>query len=267
MGAGLVLAFSFNTNNVQAAQKYSRSSLHWYLSTTYLIPKNTTASVTVWNASHTKSVANLKTFANVTWKSTATATFTHGTSKALYYRVSAWNASKTKFVTGYVWRGFVKQGLAKDIYTQSRVTLNVFPTTTDYTNYINNSKSQAISKSILKLFPNSPVNLELTRLAASKYGYFSYDGDGVNPSVASSLYSTADFTNLKSFPKITKYLSESRSSSTATRASEVGKLLTAYGYSSSKLKSLKDYQVGLVVNDYSATSNKYSYAFVIAQTK
>ncbi len=77
----------------------------------------------VYNASHTKKVANLKTYPYTTWYATAKVTLKHCSSKALYYKVK--NGSGN--VSGIVWHKYLKPGKSPFglKYAKSAVALDV----------------------------------------------------------------------------------------------------------------------------------------------
>lgn len=272
LAAACALLLGLGTQSANAASKYTVVKQKWNFNITYLIPKKVSKSVTIWNKKHTKKISNLKRVPNRTWRSTAMLTLKHGKTNAKYYRITGWNTKKTKSITGYVWHGFVKPGLAKDMLKSQYITLNIFPTTKDYANYIKYSPSQGITRQMLKLLPQSKLDLQLTRLAGAKYSYYYYDG--MKPLVIAGSFNAKKYKNIKSFPKVTKYLAQSRKSATKTRIKKIKSILSSYGYSKSKLKSLKNYHVGLMVVDHTQLGsaamypdNDYSYAFVIAQKK
>lgn len=253
------------TNTAQAATPYKTVKLNWYIETTLLRSVNAQKSINIWNRAHTKKLGNLKTYPNVTWTSTARLHLKHGNTYSWYYRVDG-QIGRNRIKQGYVWHGFMEEGLANDMLTRRYTGLWLFKRNGDYNKYVKLSPSQGTTRAILKLFPNSPLTLDLSQIAIIKDGRYSSD-DIVLPVLHPK---TANYQKLKTFPTITKYLKKSRNQSTAKRIKQVKKLLAAEGYGAAKRKSLKNYQVGLEIIDHSST-NKYrdynGYAFVVAQLK
>nr|WP_225419760.1 serine hydrolase [Levilactobacillus cerevisiae] len=62
----------------------------------------------IYNQTHTKKIAALKTYPNTTWYATQKATLQHGNTKGIYYYVS--NSGGT--VKGWVWHGYLTKGKA-----------------------------------------------------------------------------------------------------------------------------------------------------------
>lgn len=52
------------------------------------------------------------------------------------------------------------------------VMLDAFSTDAEYTNYLKHSPYMKLAKNTLKLFPNTPVSLELSKIARAKYGAY-----------------------------------------------------------------------------------------------
>ncbi|KRK48127.1 D-alanyl-D-alanine carboxypeptidase [Secundilactobacillus kimchicus] len=62
----------------------------------------------VYNLSHTRKLASLKSYPNTTWYATKKVTLKHGNSKAVYYKVKNGAGS----VSGYVWHTYLAKGVA-----------------------------------------------------------------------------------------------------------------------------------------------------------
>lgn len=77
----------------------------------------------IYNLSHTKKIANLKTYPYTTWYATKKVTLKNGASKALYYKVSNGSGS----VSGYVWHNYLTPGKSPFglKYAQSAVALDM----------------------------------------------------------------------------------------------------------------------------------------------
>lgn len=100
----LALGLGVSTTQVHAA-KY-----HWIRNYSYSArpyhAKNPQANVAVWNWNHTHKLYNLVNFPHTTWYATSSVTMRHGSTKAVYYKVT----SDNKKYTGYIWRGFLTNG-------------------------------------------------------------------------------------------------------------------------------------------------------------
>lgn len=104
----------------------------------------------VYNASHTKKVANLKTYPYTTWYATAKVTLKHGSSKALYYKVK--NGSGT--VSGIVWHKYLKAGTSPFglKYAKSAVALDVNTNNNVWTKNANTARPIASLSKLMTLY-------------------------------------------------------------------------------------------------------------------
>ncbi|MGF2385692.1 D-alanyl-D-alanine carboxypeptidase family protein [Lentilactobacillus otakiensis] len=104
----------------------------------------------VYNASHTKKVANLKTYPYTTWYATAKVTVKHGNSKALYYKVK--NGSGT--VSGIVWHNYLKSGTSPFglKYAKSAVALDVNTNNNVWTKRANTARPIASLSKLMTLY-------------------------------------------------------------------------------------------------------------------
>ncbi|PBQ24436.1 D-alanyl-D-alanine carboxypeptidase [Levilactobacillus brevis] len=89
----------------QAATAYKTVSTKTLTKTAY--HKKSTAGA-LYNQTHTKKVAALKTYPNTTWYATKQATLKHSNSKGIYYYVK----NKSGSVKGWIWHGYLKKGKA-----------------------------------------------------------------------------------------------------------------------------------------------------------
>jgi hypothetical protein len=254
----------------QAATKYSIVKEHWSTETTYLRAVKPKKSVAIWNKKHTKKYYNLNKVPNRTWKSTATLTLKHNGKNTKYVYITGQKADGKASVSGYVWHGYLEQGVGLDMIKGQFAPLMMFTSNKDYLQYIQKSPAQEITREIVALFPNSKVTLNLTRVSIAKGSYYQNDW-GYKPGVTGASQLANNYTAIKTFPKITKYLDQSYTKSTATRIAKVKSLLAANGYDAAKRKSLKNYEIGINIFDHTNGNAKYNngrgYAFVIAQPK
>ncbi|KRK88859.1 serine-type D-Ala-D-Ala carboxypeptidase [Lentilactobacillus sunkii DSM 19904] len=104
----------------------------------------------VYNASHTKKVANLKTYPYTTWYATAKVTLKHGSSKALYYKVK--NGSGN--VSGIVWNKYLKPGTSPFglKYAKSAVALDVNTNNNVWTKNANTARPIASLSKLMTLY-------------------------------------------------------------------------------------------------------------------
>ncbi|MGO3400111.1 MAG: D-alanyl-D-alanine carboxypeptidase family protein [Lentilactobacillus parabuchneri] len=104
----------------------------------------------IYNASHTKKVANLKTYPYTTWYATAKVTLKHGSSKALYYKVK--NASGS--VSGIVWNKYVTPGKSPFglKYAKSAVALDVNTNNNVWTKNPNTARPIASLSKLMTLY-------------------------------------------------------------------------------------------------------------------
>lgn len=256
--------------NARASKKYTIVSQHWDANDTYYKVKNPKKSISLWNKKHTKKVYNLKMIPNRTWSKSATLILKHGKSNVKYYYVNGFKANNKTTISGYIWNGYLQKGLATDLLTSNFTGLQYFSSTKDYRQYIQDSPSQAITREIIKLFPNSKVTLDLSQISTAKGGYYVNTKD-YNPTHLKLSLKTTNYKNFKAFPDVVKYLNQSYQSSTKTRITKISKLLAADGYDSAKRAQLKNYEIGINIFDHSMLGHQYhdgrGYSLIIAQKK
>jgi len=265
-----------SSQSVQAATKYTVVSENWRIYTPIAYrAKYPNKKVALWNKKHTKRYGYLTDRPNTTFSRTSIAVLKHGNTKSVYYYVNADGTKKhPKSMQGYVWRGFLTKGLAMDELKSRYVPIELFYNNADYANYIKYSKSQKITKALVKALPNMKLNLDLTNIAAYKFAETMSDEDPAIPGIKSSSLKTENYTHITYFPKVTAYLKKSNNVATATRVKKVKRILEKdYGLTTAKLKRLKNYQIGLNIAE-NTTGNKVKdnapltvkfYAFAIAQ--
>ncbi|MFC6206695.1 hypothetical protein [Levilactobacillus tongjiangensis] len=260
----------------QAATKYTVVSENWRIFTPICFrAKYPNKKVALWNKKHTKRYGYLTDRPNTTFSRTSIAVLKHGNTKAVYYYVNAGGTKKhPKSTQGYIWRGYLTKGLAMDELKRRYVPIELFYNNADYANYIKYSKSQKVTKALVKALPNMKLNLDLTNIAAYKVAETMSDEDPSLPDVKSGSLKTKNYTHITYFPKVTAYLKKSNNVATVTRVKKVKNILAKdYGLTPAKLKRLKNYQIGLYIAE-NTTGNKVKdnapltikfYAFAIAQ--
>ncbi len=104
----LLLGFiGFATANQPSAQA-ATYSVYKTTSMTKTAYHRASSKGAVYNELHTKKLANLSSYPNTTWYATKEVILKHGSTKAVYYKVT--NGAKT--VTGYIWHSYLTKGKA-----------------------------------------------------------------------------------------------------------------------------------------------------------
>ncbi|WP_203641259.1 hypothetical protein [Levilactobacillus andaensis] len=264
-----------SSQSAQAATKYTVVSEKWPIEQPSYRAKYPNKKVALWNKKHTKRYGYLTDRPNTTFSRTSTAVLKHGNTKTVYYYVNAGGTKKhPKSTQGYVWRGYLTKGLAMDLLKSRYVPMNLFSNNADYATYIKYSKSQEMTRALVKALPNMKLNLDLTNIAAYKFAETMSDENPSLPDVKSSSLKTKNYTHMTYFPKVTAYLRKSNNVATATRVKKVKRILAKdYGLTTAKLNHLKNYQIGLNIAE-NTSGNKVKdnapltikfYAFAIAQ--
>lgn len=233
--------------------------------------KNSKRNAYIWNWSHTKKRANLKNYPAANMRRKATVTVRHNKKQSTYYFVTMFPDGNTpikKSVSGYVAASQVEAGHNTN-YSQIEYTpIDQFTDSADYNNYIQNGKMQKLARAIVKLFPNSSVDLGLSKIAAFDYDTFNNTSDGdPNP------ISKEGYTDIKSFSAIQKWLYAHETASNATKLAGIKQLLDKEGYTASKRASMSGYKLGIqIVNNIkgydgeSDDSNRWNgYVFILAR--
>ncbi|WP_283679562.1 hypothetical protein [Lentilactobacillus sp. Marseille-Q4993] len=225
---------------------YQVVSKKWLRSGTYTPyhTTSTTKNIYLWNGTHTKKRANLKNYKGYSWIKKINVTLRHNGKNYLYYYVDAYRDTKTyKNVSGLVYSGSVKAGLNPSFSGTFPIDVNYFKSLSEYNSYIKKSKSQSLTRGILKLFPNTKVSLELSQNAV----FFS-------PTTSiQSRYSEIlrprhvdDFLNNGKGDKMT----------TAQRVAAIKQALADDGYTTNKLKDLSGYELGIYLTNYQSRASQ-----------
>ncbi|WP_143463121.1 hypothetical protein [Levilactobacillus enshiensis] len=264
-----------SSQSAQAATTYTVVSEKWPIARPAYRAKYPSKKVALWNKKHTKRYGYLNDRPNTTFSRSSITVLQHNNKKSTYYYVSAGGTkSHPKETLGYVWNGYLTKGLAMDLLKSRYVPLESFSNNKDYASYVNHSKSQKITQALVNALPNMRLSLDLTNIAAYKFGENMSDENLSRPGIKSSSLKTKNYTHIMYFPKVTAYLKRSNTVATATRLKQVKRILAKdYGLTTAKLNSLKNYQIGLNIAE-NTTGNKTTdngpqaikfYAFAIAQ--
>ncbi|WP_203648342.1 hypothetical protein [Secundilactobacillus yichangensis] len=198
----------------------------------------------LWDWSHTKVRANLKDYTNVNLSRRHSIRLKHNGKETWYAYVGVPITTKNKreMVFGYVAWSLIAPGKTINHANTDIVYPNDFTSTADYLEYIKDSNYQKLTRSIMELFPNTPVDLGMSQIAANNYGYRTLvDGDDGDDDAVS----TKGYQNIIAFNQISKYLYDNRAASNDTKIAGVKKLLDEEGYTQAKRNQLTNYKLGI----------------------
>lgn len=248
---------------------YQITKENWGNQTATFHAKNPKQNVYIWNWRHTKKQANLKNYPGANLYRKATFTMLHNKKQSTYYYVrmqADGNSSKNAY--GYVAASQVAAGHNTNYKQIDYTQIDQFTDSTDYQNYIQNGKKQKLARSIVKLFPNSQVDLGLSRIAAHDYDTFESTPDGDSTPISKKGYA-----DIKSFSSIQKWLYAHEKVSNATKLAGIEKLLDKEGYTANKRAAMSGYKLGIqIVNNipgYSSENDKPTrwkgYVFILGR--
>ncbi|WP_243674463.1 hypothetical protein [Lentilactobacillus kisonensis] len=193
----------------------------------------------------------------------------HHQKQSTYYYVHLTpDGNSSKIISGYVSASQVEAGHNTNYPEIDYTSIDQFTDSADYNSYIQKGKKQKLAREIVKLFPNSPVDLGLSKIAAYDYDTFNNTSDGdPNP------ISKQGYTDIKQFPSIQKWLYAHEKASNATKLAGIKQLLDKEGYSASKRASMSGYKLGIqIVNnikgyeDESRDATRWNgYVFILAR--
>ena len=200
-----------------------------------------------WNKSHTKVLYDLKRYQESTWLKSAKTIITKGGKKAVYYRIERFNTGKYNLKwmrkRAYVWHGNLVKGhypsYTNSIYNNS--IYDMFKNDKEYSQYINQSPSQKLTKNITSMFPNTPVSLKLSKQAQ-------FGTDPIKNSVDFS-----DITNFDNLPSIITFKGASKYIN-SYKLTDNQKFNYIKNYLNNKLdskvrNSLNNYRMGIFYNN------------------
>ncbi|WP_156771268.1 hypothetical protein [Secundilactobacillus paracollinoides] len=222
----------------------SHASAYKTLKTTYIHPEYSSQllvhassfskSIYVWNLNHTKVRYNLKNYPATTYSVNAITTFSHNGQKSVYYHIYPISPEKdTKLAGGYVWHKYLTNGHNPNYKLINNEDIMHFGNSTEYQTYIKKSPSQALTRKILALFPNSTVSLDLS-LASLKYN--------------KNTYNITNIQSIKRINSLDTYLNTKNTSSNAQRYTKIKAYLAANGYTTS-VRNQK-LVIGIYINNF-----------------
>ncbi|WP_203648340.1 hypothetical protein [Secundilactobacillus yichangensis] len=195
----------------------------------------------LWDWSHTKVRLNLKDYTNQNLSKRNSVLMQHSGKKTWYAYVTV--KTKKGDVSGYVATSLLAAGNTSNHANTDFVYPNGFNTTADYLEYIKDSNYQKLTRSIMALFPNTPVDLGMSKIAANNYDSRStIDGEEDDDAIP-----TKGYKDIIAFNKVSQYLYDNRAASNDTKIAGVKKLLDAEGYTQAKRNSMTDYKLGIYI--------------------
>lgn len=206
--------------------------------------KNKSQNVYMWDWTHTKKRLNLKDYPGMTWGCSHVATVRHHGVDTQYYYLGGYLRGNGKYVSGYVYSGNVTEGTNHDYAGQSIVYPNEFSNSSNYLHYIQTGHYQKLARQIVKLFPNTPVDLGLSKIAAYNYAA---DDEGVLWYEDKEPVSTKGYSDIISLKSVNNYLYKHKTASNATKLAGLKKELVKAGYPASKRASLSGYKLGIYI--------------------
>ncbi|CAM3122597.1 hypothetical protein ACN50G_06450 [Lentilactobacillus buchneri] len=196
--------------------------------------------VYLWNWSHTKVRANLKHYTNQTFSRRHSILVSHNGNQQWYYYTDV--DTKNGTISGYVKASQMAKGRSKNYHGNVIVYPSEFDNTSDYLSYIKDNNHQKLVWAIIKLFPNTPVDYQLSYYAAVNYGIMrdpGWDGDDFDPDPVKG------YSDIVSFKPVINYLMSHRNESNAQKLAGVKKLLAKAGYTQEKRDELSGYRLGI----------------------
>lgn len=233
-----------HTNDYQiVATKFLRNNLYTYNNhgSFHVKSQYKNKNVYVWNKSHTKVLYNMKDFPNSTLSVIIRQTYAHKNKRSVYYAAFIDTPKGKSSAYGRIWRGYLANGYNRNYKVWNYLSTVGFTNDQDYLNYIHQSPSQAVTRAVLKLFPNSKLSLELSSL-----GQFNSDaGAGADSSVFDK-----DFKDRLNLRKVATYLGPSTEPkepnlTTQQRITKIKQTLTKEGFTASKRQAMGDYVIGV----------------------
>ncbi|MFD1420112.1 D-alanyl-D-alanine carboxypeptidase [Lactiplantibacillus songbeiensis] len=194
----------------------------------------------LWDWTHTKKRLNIKSYTNQTFSRRHSVIMTHNGSKHWYYYVGI--QTKKQTVYGYVRSDQVKVGKTTDHSGQDVLFPGAFVGTKDYVQYINQGKYQKLAREIVKLFPNTPVDLGLSRIAA-----YNYATNDTWEEDAPETIETTGYKDIVPFESVATYLMAHKTQTNAQKIAGIEKLLNKAGYTKAKRAKLSGYKLGIYI--------------------
>lgn len=202
--------------------------------------KSTKKNAYLWNWTHTKKLANLKNYTNQNYSRRHSVLITHQGTSHWYSYVSV--TIKKKTINGYVRSSALAAGKTTNHQGQNILQPDDFVATKDYLQYLNDSKYQKLARSLIKLFPNTPVDLGLSQIAA--YNFATNDTWEEDPPEE---IATTGYKDIVPFTKVATYLMANKTKTNAQKLAGVEKLLNQAGYTKAKRAKLTNYKLGIYI--------------------
>ncbi|MCY9806083.1 D-alanyl-D-alanine carboxypeptidase [Lentilactobacillus senioris] len=218
----------------------------WYSKYTVFHLKDNSQNAYMWNWKHSKVRHNLKNYPGVNWTRSESVVMQHGNKKAVYYYLTGNTTGNGRLISGYVWRGYLQKGLNPDHTGQNLVYPEQFPSTENYVDYVNTNHTQKLTKQIAALFPNTPIDLNLSQIAIYNYGSideFIIGDEDIDP------MPTTGYKDIISFRPISYKLWQNSNLSDTQKLALVKTELNKLGYTANKRAKLKDYYLGIYLID------------------
>lgn len=194
----------------------------------------------LWDWTHTKKLVNLKNYTNQNFSQQHSVLMTYKGKSHWYYHTSL--MVNGKYTVGYVRGDQTAAGRTTNHKGKNILFPQEFVGTKDYLAYINESKYQKLARAIIKLFPNTPVDLGLSRIAA--YNYATNDTWDEDPDEA---ISTTGYKDIVPFESVATYLMKNKMQTNAQKIAGIKKLLNKAGYTAAKRAKLTDYKLGIYI--------------------
>jgi len=229
------LTKGYNSRGYQITQKrYGK-----YAGGFYHVPAGK-KNIYLWDWTHTKKRLNIKSYTNQTFSRRHSVLMTHNGRSQWYYYIGI--QTKKKTVYGYVASNQVKVGKTTDHHGQAVLTPDEFVASKDYLQYINHGKYQKLARAMVKLFPNTPVDLGLSRIAAYNYATNdTWSEDAPEP------IATTGYKDIVPFKMVANYLMTHKTQTNAQKIAAIEKLLDKAGYTKAKRAKLTNYKLGIYI--------------------
>jgi len=194
----------------------------------------------LWDWTHTKQWVNLKNYTNQNLYRTNSVQVEHDGKLQWYDYVTV--DKNGKYIGGYAPASDLTAGKTPNHHGQNILLPDDFITTKDYVQYLNDSQDQKLARAIIKLFPNTPVDLGLSRIAAYNYATDdTWDEDAPEP------MPTKGYTKIMPFTSVATYLMAHKTKTNAQKLAAIKTLLAKQGYPQSKRNKLTNYKLGIYV--------------------
>ncbi|WP_203640009.1 hypothetical protein [Levilactobacillus wangkuiensis] len=194
----------------------------------------TTKKAYMWNLKHTKKIHNLNNYPKTSWYLVGTVT---KPGKGVYYQVTTYD----KKIKGLVWN--------KYLTAYSQKTPRNFKSAAAYTKFIQTDPSQKLTRAVLKVFPNVPLDFQLSKYTATRFDSFPTSISGYKNMVPISTFSLdpSDFKNIQGYTdefnldssnKLYWYWQVTYGQPVAGRIAKLQEALASQGWTAEKIANL-----------------------------